>query len=47
VLGGFLLFSGPASSLVFLAGIVGISFLFRGVFLIILALGLRRLSRSL
>lgn len=46
VLGGFLLFSGPASSLVFLAGIVGISFLFRGVFLIILALGLRRLSRS-
>lgn len=47
VLGGVLLFSGPATSLVFLAAIVGISFLFRGVFLIVLALGLRRLSRRL
>src|SRR3546814_17953336 len=41
VLGGLLLFSGPGTGLVFLAFCVGISFLFRGVFLVVLALGLR------
>lgn len=46
ILGGFLLFSGSATSLAFLAAVVGISFLFRGVFLIILALGLRRLTEK-
>lgn len=45
-LGGFLLFSSPASGLVFLAFCVGISFLFRGVFLIILALGLRKIGHA-
>ena len=41
-LGLILLFSGPLTGLAFLALMVGISFLFRGVFLITLALGLRR-----
>jgi uncharacterized membrane protein HdeD (DUF308 family) len=45
VLGGLILFSGPATGLIFLAFCVGISFLIRGVFLFILALGLRRLAR--
>ncbi|PBN42267.1 HdeD family acid-resistance protein [Sphingobium sp. D43FB] len=45
VLGGLLLFSGPGTGLVFLAVVVGVSFLFRGVFLIVLALGLRKLGR--
>lgn len=46
VLGGLLLFSGPGTGLVFLAFCVGISFLFRGVFLVMLALGLRRVARA-
>lgn len=46
VLGGLLLFSGPGTGLVFLAFCVGISFLFRGVFLVMLALGLRRMARA-
>src|SRR3546814_996828 len=46
VLGGLLLFSGPGTGLVFLAFCVGISFLFRGVFLVVLALGLRRVARA-
>jgi uncharacterized membrane protein HdeD (DUF308 family) len=45
MLGGLILFSGPATGLIFLAFCVGISFLIRGVFLFILALGLRRLAR--
>lgn len=45
VLGGLLLFSGPATGLVFLAVVVGISLSLRGVFLIALALGLRKLGR--
>lgn len=44
VLGGVLLFAGPVPSLAFLALIVGISFLFKGLFLLMLALGLKRLS---
>ncbi|WP_062344290.1 HdeD family acid-resistance protein [Novosphingobium sp. CCH12-A3] len=46
VLGAFLLFSNPATGLAFLAAMVGISFLFRGTFLIVLGMGLRRLSRT-
>ncbi len=46
VLGGYLLFAGPLTSLLFLAVMVGISFLFRGVFLVVLALGVRRLARG-
>lgn len=45
-LGGFILFSDPATGLAFLAAMVGISFLFRGLFLLVLALGMRRLSRD-
>lgn len=45
ILGGILLFSSPATGLVFLALCVGISFLFRGVFLVMLAFGLRRIGR--
>ena len=45
VLGGLLLFSGPATGLFFLAFCVGVSFLFRGIFLVVLALGLRRIGR--
>lgn len=45
VLGLILLFSSPATGLVFLAVIVMISFTVRGVFLIMLALGLRRMAR--
>ena len=44
VLGCILLFAGPLPSLAFLALMVGISFLFRGVFLLMLALGLKRLA---
>ena len=46
VLGGILFFASPASSLVYLAAIVGVSFLFRGIFLVFLALALRRLSKG-
>ncbi len=45
-LGAYLLFSGPLSGLVFVAAIVGFSFLVRGVFLSTLAFGLRRQTRS-
>jgi len=44
VLGGILLFAGPLPSLAFLALLVGISFLFRGLFLLMLALGLKRMQ---
>ena len=44
VLGCVLLFAGPLPSLGFLALLVGISFLFKGVFLLMLSLGLKRLS---
>lgn len=45
VLGGWLLFSSPVTALAFLAIAVGVSFLFRGMFLVMLALGLRKLGR--
>ena len=45
LLGGYLLFAGPATSLVMLATIVGISFIFRGVFLAFVAFGLRKLAQ--
>ena len=45
LLSGLLLSSGPAASLVVLATIVGVSLLFRGISLFIIALGLRRLGR--
>lgn len=44
LLGAYLLFLNPASGLVFLAVLFGISFLFRGVFLLLLAFKLRRLE---
>lgn len=44
VLGGLLLFGGPVTGLVFLAYAVGISLLFRGAFLITLAMALRRMA---
>lgn len=46
ILGGILLFSGPATGLFFLAFCIGISFLFRGVFLVMLAFGLRKIGRG-
>jgi len=46
LLGLLLLFAGPVTSLAFLALMIGISFLFRGVFLITLALGMRRVERE-
>ncbi|HWJ69875.1 MAG TPA: DUF308 domain-containing protein [Sphingobium sp.] len=46
LLGLLLLFAGPLTGLAFLALMVGISFLFRGVFLITLALSLRRAARE-
>lgn len=46
VLGIVLLFAGPWPSLTFLALMVGISFLFKGVFLVTLALGIRRIVRE-
>lgn len=46
VLGGLLLFSSPVTGLAFLAFCVGFSFLVRGIFLVILALRLRRLERG-
>ncbi len=45
VLGGLLLFSSPALGLAWLAVAVGISFLLRGFFLILLALGIRKLGQ--
>jgi len=41
-----ILFAGPLTALGVLAAAVGISLIFRGVFLLTLALGLRRLARS-
>lgn len=46
LLGGLLLFGNPAAGLTFLALLIGISFLFKGAFLVVLALGLRRFSRD-
>ncbi|RKF17680.1 HdeD family acid-resistance protein [Altericroceibacterium spongiae] len=46
ILGGILLFANPVSALTFLAAVIGISFLIRGIFLVTLALGLRRIERS-
>lgn len=46
LLGLILLVAGPVTGLAFLALMVGISFLFRGVFLISLAFGFRRMSRE-
>ena len=46
VLGGLLTFSGPAIGIAFMAAAIGISFLFRGVFLVTLGLHLRRLRHS-
>jgi uncharacterized membrane protein HdeD (DUF308 family) len=43
-LGVILFFAGPASALIFLAFIIGTSFIFRGVFLCIFALRLRKLA---
>lgn len=47
VLGLILLFSSPASGIAFLAVILMISFTVRGVFLIVLALGMRKARKSL
>lgn len=44
ILGAILLFSGPSNGLLFLAVVVGIHFVARGIFLAILAFGLRRLA---
>lgn len=44
-LGALVLFSGPPTGLAFLALIVALSLLLRGTFLIILALGLRRIGK--
>jgi uncharacterized membrane protein HdeD (DUF308 family) len=46
LLGAYLLFTGPAAGLIFLAVVFGLSFLLRGVFLVALALGLRRLAKA-
>ncbi|MDF0543961.1 HdeD family acid-resistance protein [Sphingobium sp. H39-3-25] len=46
VLGAWLLFSSPGTALAFLAVAVGLSFLFRGMFLVTLAVGLRKLVRA-
>jgi len=46
LLGLILLFAGPLPGLAFLALMVGISFLFRGAFLITLALAIRRILRE-
>lgn len=46
VLGGLLLFSGPVTGISFLAFAVALSLLFRGAFLIVLALGLRRIGKA-
>ncbi|MCB4863223.1 DUF308 domain-containing protein [Sphingobium sp. PNB] len=45
-LGTYLVISGPLAGLAFVAAIIGFSFLFRGVFLISLAFGLRRLKSA-
>jgi uncharacterized membrane protein HdeD (DUF308 family) len=47
LLGGLLMFTWPLTGLSVLAALVGISFLFRGAFLIAVALDLRRLSKGL
>jgi uncharacterized membrane protein HdeD (DUF308 family) len=44
VLGIALLFAGPATALLLLAAVIGISFIFRGAFLVLFALRLCRLS---
>nr|WP_272945236.1 DUF308 domain-containing protein [Sphingobium sp. DC-2] len=46
LLGSFLLFSGPSEALAFLALAVGISFLFRGTYLIAMALAWRERPRT-
>ncbi|MFC0146588.1 HdeD family acid-resistance protein [Sphingobium scionense] len=46
VLGAWLLFSSPGTAFAFLAILVGVSFLFRGLFLTLLALGLRKLGKG-
>jgi Uncharacterized conserved protein len=45
-LGAIPMFSSPASGLVFLAVLVGISFIMRGIFLTVLAFSLRRLKQA-
>lgn len=45
LLGAYLLAAGPLASIALLAFMVGISFLFRGLFLCSLAFGMRRASR--
>lgn len=44
LLGALLLFSGPPTGVAFLAFAVALSLLFRGTFLVVLALGLRRIG---
>lgn len=44
ILGLLLVFSGPATGIAFLAFMVAISFFMRGVFMIMVALGLRRIQ---
>ncbi len=46
VLGLILLFASPQTSLLYLASIIGISFLFRGAFLLLLALSMRRMGHA-
>lgn len=46
ILGGLLLFANPTTGLAFLAFAVGLSLVFRGIFLVILALGLRRIEKA-
>jgi len=46
ILAAAILFEGPLSALAFLAVAVGISLIVRGVFLLMLAFGLRRLARG-
>ena len=46
LIGLWLLMAGPVTGLAFLAVLVGLSFLLRGVFLILLALALRRFVRA-
>jgi uncharacterized membrane protein HdeD (DUF308 family) len=47
LLGGLLLFSNPVIGIAFTVALVGFSFIFRGIFLAAVALGLRKLSRDL
>lgn len=46
ILGGYLLFSGPVVGFVFVAVMFGLSFLFRGIFLVWLAMGIRKLTAA-